>query len=387
MKKNNAAKEILTDLVAFPVLGGQGNLAIVEYIKNYLEAHGVESHLMPNEDGTSANLHCRIGPAVDGGVVLSGHTDVVPVEGQDWHTAPFELTEKDGKLYGRGSCDMKGFLACCLAAVPEMVQADLKKPIYFAFSYDEEIGCLQGDAIAKAVMEFYEEKPKYAIVGEPSLMQPIVGQKGIVYYGTTVFGSAGHSSGIRKEVSAIHESARLIMWLEKKMDTLIEQGFTDQRFVPDHTSIHVGMLEGGIAVNVVADRCTFKWDVRNIPAVNIVDVLADFEAHCREREMVLQKRFPGAKIKTSEVHPLVPPLDTPEHLSVVDLVKRLSGNTTLGTVAFAAEAGQFSNAGFETVICGPGSIQQAHRANEFISIEELDKGVEFMQKLIEVLRY
>ncbi len=385
MNKNKSAKEILADLVGFPVLGGQSNLPILEYIKKYLDGYAVEYQLVPNEEGTSANLHCRIGPAVDGGVVLSGHTDVVPVEGQDWHADPFQLTEKEGKLYGRGSCDMKGFLACCLASVSEIVEADLKKPIYFAFSFDEEIGCLQGSILANAIKDFYEEKPKYAIIGEPSLMQPIVGQKGIVYYGTTVYGSAGHSSGIRKEVSAIHESARLIMWLEKKMDTLIEHGVTDQRFVPDHTSIHIGILEGGIAVNVVADRCTFKWDVRNIPKVNIEDVLTDFEAHCRERELVLQKRFPNAKIKTTEIHPLVPPLDTPDHLSVVDLIKRLSGNNTLGTVAYAAEAGQFSNAGFETVICGPGSIEQAHRANEYISIEELDKGVDFMRKLVREL--
>jgi len=383
MNKTLSAKELLSDLVAFPVLGGQANMAIIEYIKKYLDGYGVTYQLVPNEAGTSANLHCRIGPAVDGGVILSGHTDVVPVEGQDWHTDPFVLTEKEGKLYGRGSCDMKGFLSCCLAAVPQMVAADLKRPIYLAFSFDEEIGCLQGDIIAGAIRDFYDKKPKYAIIGEPSLMQPIVGQKGIVYYGTTVSGSAGHSSGIRKEVSAIHESARLITWLEQKMDALIQQGLTDSRFVPDHTSIHVGIVNGGIAVNVVADKCTFKWDVRNIPEVDIrKDVLADFEAFCREQESGLKKRFAGAKIETVEVHPLVPPLDTPEHLSVVGLVKQLSGNSKSGTVAYAAEAGQFSNAGFETVICGPGSIQQAHRANEFIAIEQLDKGVAFMHNLI-----
>lgn len=379
----NLTKKILADLVSFPVLGGMSNLAIVQYISDYLSGLGVPVQLVPNEDGSSANLHCRIGPPVDGGIILSGHTDVVPVEGQDWHSDPFLLTEKDGKLYGRGSCDMKGFLACCLACVPDMMKADLKRPIYLAFSFDEEIGCLQGDILAGAIRDFYPEKPRFAIVGEPSLLQPIVGQKGIIYYETTVNGSAGHSSGIRKEVSAIHEAAKLILWLEQKMDDLIEKGFTDKRFVPDHTSIHVGMIKGGVAVNIVADHCSFKWDVRNIPAVRIYDVRADFEAYCSEREKELQKRFPGFRITTKEAHPLVPSLDTPEHLPVVDLVKRLTGQERTGTVAYAAEAGQFSNAGFQTVICGPGSIEQAHRANEFISIDQLEKGVGFIGKVIE----
>ncbi|MEO1260656.1 MAG: acetylornithine deacetylase [Bacteroidota bacterium] len=382
MNKIEKTKDILARLVSFPVFGGMSNLAIIEYIKNYLSELGVAYQLVPNADGSSANLHCRIGPAVDGGVILSGHTDVVPVAGQDWHTDPFKLTEKEGKLYGRGSCDMKGFLATCLASLPDMQQADLKKPFYFAFSFDEEIGCLQGDILAEAIRDYYEERPRYAIIGEPSLMQPIVGQKGIIYCETTVHGSAGHSSGIRKEVSAIHEAARLIAWLENKMDKLIEAGHIDNRFVPDHTSIHIGIIEGGIAVNVVADRCVFKWDIRNIPSVVIQDVINDFNAHCREQETILQGRFAGAKIETRDLHPPVPPLDTPAHLPIVDLVKRLTGNSDLRTVSYAAEAGQFANAGFESIICGPGSIQQAHRANEFIAIEQLEKGLNFLEKLI-----
>lgn len=383
MKYAQKAQDILTRLVSYPVLGGMSNLPILAYIKSYLDEHKVEYQLVPNEDFSSANLHCRIGPAVDGGVILSGHTDVVPVEGQDWHTDPFQLTKKEDKLYGRGSCDMKGFLACCMAALPDMLKADLKRPIYFAFSFDEEIGCLQGDILAGAIRDFYEEKPKYAIIGEPSLMQPIVGQKGIIYFKTVVNGSAGHSSRIRQEVSAIHEAARLTMWLENKMDDLVAKGLTDDRFVPNHTSIHIGVFNGGIAPNVIADECTFYWDVRNIPKVKIADILADFEVHSREREAILQQTFPDFKIVTTEAHPLVPPLDTPEHLSIVPLIKRLSGNDRLQTVAYAAEAGQFSNAGFETVICGPGSIAQAHRANEFIAIEQLEKGVAFMRRLIE----
>ncbi len=382
MEKTYRTKKILSHLVSFPVLGGMSNLPILEYIKSYFDDHGIDYQLVPNAEGTSANLHCRIGPGVDGGVILSGHTDVVPVEGQDWHTDPFQLTEKEGKLYARGAADMKGFLACCLACVPDMLRANLKKPIYFAFSFDEEIGCLQGEIIANAICDFYKERPKYAIIGEPSLLQPIIGHKGIIYLETTVTGSAGHSSGIRKEVSAIHEAARLTMWLENKMNEMIEAGLTDSRFVPDHSSIHIGIIEGGIAINVVADKCTFKWDIRNIPEVDMNEVIAEFEAHCRKQEAFLQKRFAGAKIITRELHPIVVPLDTPAHMPIVDLVKRLSGNTELKTVAYASEAGQFSQAGFEAIVCGPGSIEQAHRANEFIAVEQLGKGVDFINGLI-----
>ena len=382
MDKTNQAKSILTDLVSFPIFGGMSNSPILEHIKSYLDDCGVAYHLLPNAEGTSANLHCRIGPAVDGGVILSGHTDVVPVEGQDWHTNPFQLIEKNGKLYARGAADMKGFLACCLACVPDMKKADLKKPIYLAFSFDEEIGCLQGQILADAIRDFYKEKPKYAIIGEPSLLQPIIGHKGIIYMETTVTGSAGHSSGIKKEVSAIHEAARLTMWLENKMNDMIVAGITDNRFVPNHSSLHVGIIEGGIAINVVADKCTFKWDIRNIPQMGINEIIADFAMHCKEQEAILQKRFAGAKIETRELHPIVVPLDTPAHLSVVEMVKRLSGNSDLKTVAYASEAGQFSQAGFEAIICGPGSIEQAHRANEYISTEQLEKGVQFIRDLI-----
>ncbi|MCH2083855.1 MAG: acetylornithine deacetylase [Saprospiraceae bacterium] len=379
----NKAAEILKDLVSFPVLGGQSNLSIIKYIQDYLDGFDIEWHLVEKPEEKKTSLHCRIGPSADGGVVLSGHTDVVPVVGQEWTSNPFELTDKgDGKLYGRGSCDMKGFIACCLACVPEMVKADLKRPIYFAFSYDEEVGCLAGPALAKAIMDFYDETPKYAIIGEPSLMQPIIGQKGITVFETTVYGSAGHSSRIKQEVSAIHEAARLIMWLENKMEELIEAGHTDDRFIPNHSSLHIGTIHGGIAPNVIADQCVFHWDCRTIPRDDAWNIYNEFEAYCRQREEIMRERFAGAKIETSMHHPPVVPLNTPEEYEIVDLVKRLSGNDDLQTVSYAAEAGQFAEAGFQAIICGPGSIAQAHRADEFIAKEELDRGVLFLQKLI-----
>lgn len=377
------AQEILSKLVSFPVLGGQNNLSIMNWIKEYIENYGIETHLVPNNEGTKASLHCRIGPPNDGGVILSGHMDVVPVEGQDWLSDPFVLTDKgDGKLYGRGSCDMKGFLACCLAVLPEMVNADLKTPVYFAFSYDEEIGCLSAPDLIVHINQTYSEKIKYAIIGEPSMMQPIVGQKGICVIETTVNGSAGHSSRIRQEVSAIHESARLILWLEAKMNALVEAGRIDDRFTPPHTSLHVGQMNSGIAPNVIADKALFKWDVRVIPQDDATSILKEFDAYCRKREKILRSIFPGFEIKNVEHHPPVPPLDTAESDSIVPFIKSISPVQELGTVAYAAEAGQFANGGFESVICGPGSIAQAHRANEFIEKDQLQKGVQMLQKLV-----
>ena len=379
-------EEILAKLVSYPVLGGESNLSIIHWIKEYIESYGIATTLVPNEEGNKASLHCRIGPAVDGGVILSGHTDVVPVEGQEWTTNPFELTDKgDGKLYGRGSCDMKGFLACCLAALPEMVKTELKKPIYFAFSYDEEVGCLAGPELAKAIHTDYTEKPKYAIIGEPSLMEPIVGQKGIYILETYVNGSAGHSSRIKQEVSAIHEAMRLILWLENKMNQLIEDNRLDERFHPPHSSIHIGLVNGGIAANVIADKAHFYWDLRTIPMDDTESIVAEFKAFCRQREEELRQIFPGFKIDTIENHPPVPLLDTKADDDVVDLVKRLSGKSKINTVAYASEAGQFANEGFQTAICGPGSIAQAHRANEFIAKEELVKGMQMMRHLIHEL--
>ena len=306
--------------------------------------------------------------------------------GQAWDTNPFVLTEKpDGKLYGRGSCDMKGFIACCLANLDKMTSAKLKKPIYFAFSYDEEIGCVGAPDLIKDILKTYQEKPKYAIIGEPTMMQPIVGQKGICVFKTKVVGSEGHSSGIKQEVSAIHEAAKLINWLEQKMDALIANNHIDKRFTPPHSTIHIGKVQGGVAPNVIANKCTFYWDTRIIPQDSIPEIKKDLLAYCEERKAICQKINPHFDIITTEDHPAVPPLDTPENLSIVSIIKKLSPRDDLGTVAYAAEAGQFSNAGLEAVICGPGDIAQAHRANEFISKTQLAKGTKMIADLVDYL--
>ncbi len=375
-----SVEDILAKLVHFPVLGGDNNLEIIHWIKNYIEAFGIKTTLVPNKEKTKASLHCRIGPAVSGGVILSGHTDVVPVKGQVWNTDPFTLVKRNGKLFARGTADMKGYLACCLASIPTLIKADLKKPIYFAFSYDEEIGCLAAEELIQNIKKTYLENAKYAIIGEPTLLEPVIGKKGVCYIQTEVNGSAGHSSGIHKEISAIHESTRLILWLERKMMQLSIAN-QDDRFEPPHSTIHIGQINGGIATNIVADYTRFEWDVRVIPKDDIQAIFNDFFDFCKKREQEGRKLFPNFTITNTLLHPPVPALDTKATDSIVALTQKISGCNTWRTVAYAAEAGQFHEAGYESIICGPGSIEQAHRADEFTTQEQLDKCVKMIEKL------
>jgi len=379
-------QEILKKLVSFSVLGGEPNLEIVTWIEKYLKPFNIVTERVYNKEKTKASLHCKIGPSAKGGVVLSGHLDVVPVEGQTWDTDPFELIDKgDGKLYGRGSCDMKGFVASCLAAVPIFVKADLQKPIYFAFSYDEEIGCLGAPDLIDAMLNCYHPQPEFAIIGEPTLLQPVIGQKGICVLETTVNGSAGHSSRILQEVSAVHEAAKLVVWLENKIKDLIDKGHVDNRFEPPHTSIHIGQFNGGIAPNIIADHASFLWDVRCIPMDKVTDILGDFNTYCAEVIASKKSIFPDFTINTKYQSIDVPPLDTSIDSELLKFIQAITNNNTWGAVSYAAEAGQFFERGIESIICGPGSIAQAHRENEFITIEQLDGCDVMLLKLLEKL--
>ena len=381
------AAAILRDLVAFPVFGGDPNLAVVDYLEAYLARHGVASTRVasPDEPAAKACLHARIGPPVDGGVILSGHTDVVPVEGQAWTSDPFALAERDGRLYGRGACDMKGFLACALAAVPRLAAAELARPVYLAFSYDEEIGCVSGRLLAEALRDHYDERPALCVVGEPSLLRPVVAHKGIAVVKVTVRGSAGHSSRIRTEVSAVHEAARLVRWCEDYMEGLVRAGGLDERFDPPHSSLHVGQLHGGTAHNIVADEAWFTVDVRNVPRDAQSAIVGELEAYAKTHEATLRERFPGAAVAVEPYHPAVPPLDTPADSPALPFIAALSGRDDFAAVSYAAEAGQFADAGFATVICGPGDIAQAHRADEFITVEQLARGTAMLEGLVGVL--
>jgi len=378
-------KGILSKLVSYDVLGGQSNLEIIHFIEHYLTDLGIYCKLVYNKEKNKASLHCRIGPEVDGGVILSGHTDVVSVSDQCWATDPFSLTEKENKLYGRGTCDMKGFLACCLYMAGEINEAPLSKPVYFAFSYDEEIGCLGAPELIDDIVNFYKECPAYAIIGEPSMLKPVVGQKGICLLETSVTGSAGHSSRIKNEVSAVHEACRLILWLESKMDQLITTGHIDQRFQPAHTSIHCGIISGGIAPNIIANHCSFQWDIRSIPVDSVDEILDDFHEYCQLTKNKLKPTFPGFEIITRKKHHAVPPLNTPPDHPIVELVKDLTGNHKPEAVSYASEAGQYVEGGIPAVICGPGSISQAHRENEYVDIRQLEGCVEMIKKLVAYL--
>jgi acetylornithine deacetylase len=385
MQRLSSTKDILSKLMACQVIGGDSNLLIADFICSILDEREVQYQTQSNADGTKKLIHAKIGPSVDGGVILSGHTDVVPVKGQDWLNDPFELIEKDEKWFGRGSCDMKGFLACCLSSIDIFKNAPLKRPVYFAFSYDEEVGCLSGYQTAEAIRDFYPEKPTIAIIGEPTMMQPVTGHKGICVIKTSVFGSAGHSSRILKEVSAVHVAAHLIVWLENKMKQLVLAGKTDDSFEPNHSSIHVGKVNGGILANVIADKCEFFWDIRVIPADDIKEILEDYFAFCREMETELQERFPGARIVNEEEHPPVPALNTSENSEALKLAQKISGNFTQSKVSYATEGGQFSETGFDTIVCGPGDIAQAHRANEFVAVDQIKKCLAALDRLAEHL--
>jgi acetylornithine deacetylase len=379
--KLDSAISILGDLVAFSILGGQSNLPIAKCILKWLQKNDVDHHEVFNESKDKVSIHCRIGPEVDGGIILSGHMDVVTSEGQQWSKPDFTLTKEDNKLYARGTSDMKGFLACCLAMLPHFKQANLKKPIYFAFSYDEEIGCLASEQLILSIKSTYKERPSFAIIGEPSLMQTVNGEKGAAFFRTTIYSAAAHSSEVRKSISAIEESTYLIQWLLGKMDEFIKEQNFDDRFEPPYTTIHVGVIKGGNAVNIIADQCEFTWDVRNIPSDSIEEILCSFEEFCAKRTVEKQETVPDFKIITSKQFSIVPGLDTSENSEIIRMVNAFSGTDSTKTVSFASEAGYFSEAGFETVVCGPGSMDQGHRADEFIEINELKKCLSFLERM------
>ncbi|PIB38443.1 acetylornithine deacetylase [Maribacter sp. 4G9] len=372
---------ILKDLISFSIIGGESNLSIARYITGILKENDIEYYEVRDTAENKMSIHCRIGPEVDGGIILSGHMDVVPIDAQPWTKPGFSLTQIGDKLYGRGTSDMKGFLACCLAIIPHFKRTVLKKPIYLAFSYDEEVGCLATSELLQSVKSKYKEKPRFAIIGEPTSMQTVNAEKGAAFFKTTVFSSAAHSSEVRKSVSAIEEATYLVQWLLAKMDGFIEQRNFDERFKPPHTTLHIGTIKGGSSVNIVADKCEFEWDVRNVPSDAVEDILGSFEAFCKKRIDQKQEEFPDFNINTSAQFSIVPGLDTSKNSEIVKLVNSFSGNTSINAVSFASEAGYFSQSGFETVVCGPGSMEQGHRADEYIEVGQLRSCIVFLEKI------
>ena len=356
------------------------NLNLIEDVEGYLAEHGVPSTRVSNEDGTKANLYFTVGPKVEGGVVLSGHTDVVPVDGQPWDTDPWTVIEKDDKLYGRGTADMKSFSAIGLSLLPDMLAAGLKRPIHFALSYDEEVGLLGAPAMIEEIRKLVPA-PAAVIVGEPTDMQVVDGQKGIAVFRTEITGHEAHSSQPHRGASAIMAAGRLMA----KIHEMVERGrlSADENspFMPPYTTMSVGVIEGGTAANILARRCGFTWDVRTVPGDKVADILAEYNEEAARVQAEMQAIAPECEIVTQTLADGPPLMPEPKN-PAAELAHALTGANGRQSVSYAAEAGQFQQAGFSTVICGPGSIDQAHQPNEFIKLSQVAEGTRFMRGLI-----
>lgn len=372
--------QILGRLVSFDTTSRHSNLALVDWAEERLLEAGAQCRRIPDASGQKANLWARIGPDVPGGIVLSGHTDVVPVDGQPWESDPFTLTERDGRLYGRGTCDMKAFLALALAFAPRFAAARLARPVHFAFSHDEEVGCLGAPAMISDIVAS-GAAPAGVWVGEPSNWQVIRQHKGIADYEVVVMGKEAHSSLPEAGVSAIHEALPL---MESLLDIARQAPMADPETFPaepGRTTITIGQIEGGTAVNILARECSFIFDVRCVPGVLPQRVLEPFFDLVEERRSAIRARAPEADIVVTELCN-APPLEATADNPVERLARAITGDNADRAVAYATEAGQFHRAGCPAVICGPGSIQQAHQPNEYLEVSQLKQGVEVFNALV-----
>ncbi|MBI1212393.1 MAG: acetylornithine deacetylase [Alphaproteobacteria bacterium] len=373
-------REMIDRLVSFDTTSRDSNLGLIEFVADYLKGHGLEPLLIPNSKGTKANLYVTIGPDTPGGIVLSGHTDVVPVDGQPWTSDPFKTVVRDGKLYGRGTCDMKSFCAIALAFVPRFIAARSKTPIHIALSYDEEIGCLGvRPMIAKVLADL--PRPRLVVIGEPSDMQVVNAHKGIRAFTTTVTGKEAHSSHTDKGVNAVMVAAELITFIETLAEDMRRKGDPSHRFDPPYTTVQSSVIEGGTALNILARECTFRWEYRSLPGSDEEEIAERFQRHAREAILPRLRRVaPEADIVTTagaRVPPLKPAVDCPAEA----LARQLTGRNSSEAVSYGTEAGLFQEAGIPTVVCGPGSILQAHKPDEFIALEQIDLCTQFMQRL------
>lgn len=375
------AIDLLETLVAFDTTSRNTNLRLIEFVEGLLGDLGVPSRRVGDATGAKANLYATLGPMIPGGIVLSGHTDVVPVDGQAWSSDPWTLTGRDGRLYGRGTCDMKGFVALALAAAPHILAAAPSRPVHLAFSYDEEVGCLGAPDLIRAMVAELP-RPSLVIVGEPTDMVAVSGHKGVTTHTVTVTGKEAHSSQTQLGLSAIGAAIPLLKALHD-LAAELESGARSDLFTPPFATLTVGLLNGGTAGNILARECSFQFDLRTIPGVDPMTILLPFFARCRETDAQLKARFPqaGVSVERRSFTPAfaVEPGGEAEHFA-----RRMAGdNGPVRAVPYAAEAGQFQAAGFSTVICGPGSIDQAHQADEYVSVDQMQRGAAFMARLVE----
>jgi len=378
------ALELIQRLVAFDTTSRDSNLALIEWVRDYLAGHGIDSHLVFDETGKKANLWATIGPADRPGLVLSGHTDVVPIDGQEWSVAPFEPSIKDGKLFGRGTTDMKSFVGVCLALAPHFKRAALKTPIHFAFSYDEEVGCLGvrrllDDLAARGI------RPMGCVVGEPTSMKVIRAHKGKISVRARVRGFECHSSLAPRGVNAVQYAARAIAHLAAMGEKLANEGPFDPAFDIPFTTVHVGTVAGGTALNIVPKDCTFDFEFRHLPVHDPRALFAAFEAHVRAHlEPQMKAVHADTGFSFAEISSF-PGLAGDENSAVIQAAKAASGSNSTGKVAFGTEAGLFEARGIPTVICGPGDIDQAHKPDEFVALEQIAQCETFLRRLVERL--
>lgn len=369
--------------MSFPTVSRETNLPLVEWVEGYLSAHGITPHRWTDpEQPHKAAVFAHVGPMVEGAVVLSGHTDVVPVDGQPWDSDPFTVVERDGKYFGRGCCDMKGFDALAIWALVEAHRRGVKRPLQLALSFDEEIGCTGAPPMIEA-MQPVLPKGSAVIVGEPSMMKAVTGHKGGIGYDTHLVGFEVHSSLMHTGVSAIMQGARLIDWANQRNAENAAQtpGEIPAMFTPPYTTCHVGMIEGGTAHNITAKDCRFVMDFRVVPGENTADWEAAYLAEVARIEAEMQTVHPDTRIEVSKKFN-VPGLVPEQEGAAETLVRAITGDNGSHVVSYGTEAGQFQEAGYSAVICGPGDIAQAHQPNEFITVAQFNAGHDFMQKLL-----
>ncbi|RQS14863.1 acetylornithine deacetylase [Burkholderia sp. Bp8998] len=365
-----ASRTLLAELIGFDTVSRHSNLAMIAFIRDYLAVYGIDSELFYNDERSKANLFATIGPRDRGGILLSGHTDVVPADGQAWTVEPFRMSERDGRLYGRGTADMKGFLASVLAAVPMFVERRLSLPIHLAFSYDEEIGCL-GVRPMLAELAKRPHRPVLCVIGEPTELKPVLGHKGKLAMRCHVKGAACHSAYAPYGINAIQYASRLVNRLEEIGERLAQPEHHDARFDPPFSTVQTGLIRGGKALNIVPDACEFDFEVRTLPGFDADEVTGELRAYA-EQQLTPKMRAVHADCDI-RMQPLsaYPGLSTPDDGDAARLLSILSGSSAFGTVAFGTEGGLFEQAGIPTVVCGPGSMDQGHKPDEFVSVEQL----------------
>ena len=378
-------RQILDRLVSFPTVSRDSNLPLIDWVEDYLSGWGVACHRVWHADRSKAALYASAGPAVAGGVILSGHSDVVPVDGQAWSSDPWTVVERDGRLFGRGVCDMKGFVALALAAVPLALERGVKRPLQIALSYDEELGCIGAPPMI-AAMAAGLPRASAVVVGEPSMMKMVNGHKGGHGFRVHVQGFEVHSSILHTGVSAIMEGAKLIDWANRMNAENRAKPVTALAglFDPPWTTLHVGTIRGGTAENITAKECSFGLGFRCVPGEDPLGWVARLRAEAARLEAAMQAIHPEAGIRLEEVF-FVPPLVPETRGAAEALVRKLTGDNGTSVVSYGTEAGQFQAEGYSAVVCGPGDIAQAHQPDEWLAVEQFDAGWRFMEALVEDL--